>query len=230
MSVVTFGGQVATAPARQVLLKTRRHGAFYRRETMTLQRNWHPALLQTWEDIKIVHMVERTLEMEQRRIVMHAKLMGARPQAPLGFIVTSVNAEKRLIEGIATTSAIDMVGDSVNPLGAKFPLPLPLCFNHDTSSAVGEIYEALPTREGIRIRARIAKIEDEGEVKRLCDRAWHLGKNRLIRGLSFGFRAMKDGIVALETGGYRFDKYHLLELSVCTIPANQEARIQVITP
>src|SRR5688572_936963 len=40
--------------------------------------------------------------------------------------VKSVDSERREIEGIASTPSVDRVGDIVEPMGAKFTLPMPL--------------------------------------------------------------------------------------------------------
>jgi hypothetical protein len=86
--------------------------------------------------------------------------------------VKSVDAEKREIEGIASTPSVDRVGDIVEPLGAKFSLPMPLLHHHDSRAPVGHVIAAKATKDGITIKARLAQIAEPGPVKDRVDTAW----------------------------------------------------------
>ena len=140
--------------------------------------------------------------------------------------VKTVDEEKRIIEGTATTPAPDRVGDVVEPLGAKFSLPLPLLWQHDSRQPVGQVEWAKASAEGIKFRAKMVKTDEPGKLKDRLDEAWQSIKLGLVRGVSVGFRALETSYI--RDGGIRFRKWNWLELSLVTIPANADATIQQI--
>lgn len=140
--------------------------------------------------------------------------------------VKSVDDDQRIIEGVATTPEPDRVGDVVLPLGAKFALPLPLLWQHRSGEPVGHVEFAKATKDGIPFRARLAKIDEPGELKNSIDKAWQAVKAGLVRGVSIGFREIKYAF--MEDGGIEFQEWEWLELSLVTIPANQSATITAI--
>lgn len=142
--------------------------------------------------------------------------------------IKAVDAEERVIEGVASTPTPDRVGDVVEPMGAKFKLPMPLLWQHRHDSPIGHVEFAEPTEDGIPFRARLAKIADAGPLKDDVDKAWQAIKSGLVRGVSIGFRAMENGYEVMKNGGYRFKQWEWLELSAVTIPANAEATIVAI--
>lgn len=153
--------------------------------------------------------------MEQHRIVKLASLK-------------QVSEDQRIIEGIATSSKVDRVGDIVESKGAVYRLPLPLLLDHDSKNAVGSVTAARITDAGIKFQARIEKIAEPGYVQDLCNQAWSLVKNGLRRSVSIGFRALPGGSEKLtQTGGTRFSSWEWLELSLVSIPAHDEANITV---
>jgi HK97 family phage prohead protease len=140
--------------------------------------------------------------------------------------VKSVNEEQRIIEGVASTPAVDRVGDIVEPLGAKFALPMPLLWQHDSASPVGHVTFAKPTKDGIPFKAKIATIAEPGRLKDRLDEAWQSVKAGLVRAVSIGFKGIETSV--MKDGGLKFIKWEWLELSLVTIPANAEATIQTI--
>lgn len=134
----------------------------------------------------------------------------------------SVDDEKGIIEGYATTPTPDRIGDIVEPKGAKFALPVPLLWQHDSKQPLGKVIEAKVTAAGIWIKAQVAL----GILPEI-DRAWTLIKAGLVQGLSIGFRGLETADIK---GSYaiRFIEWEWLELSAVTIPANAEASIQNI--
>jgi HK97 family phage prohead protease len=140
--------------------------------------------------------------------------------------VKSVDEDARLIEGIATTPAPDRVGDVVEPMGAKFAVPLPLLWQHQHDKPVGSVEFAKPTKAGIPFRARIAKIAEPGVLKDRVDEAWQSVKAGLVSAVSIGFRALEHS--RMEGGGIRFLEWEWLELSLVTVPANSGATITAI--
>lgn len=136
--------------------------------------------------------------------------------------IKRVNEDAREITGLATSPAPDRMQDVVEPTGARFKLPLPFLWQHDSSQPIGHVIDAKVSRAGIEITAKIAK-----GVTAEIDRAWSLIKAGLVPGLSIGFTSIKHEIIP-ETKGIRFLKWDWLELSAVTIPANAEANIATI--
>lgn len=141
--------------------------------------------------------------------------------------VKSVDAEQRVITGIATSASTDSYGDVVEPDGAEFTLPLPLLWQHKYSEPIGEVFAAKQTSEGIEIKARIAKIDEDGKLKDRIDEAWQTLKAGLVKGLSIGFTSLEETYDKV-TGGFHFLRWKWVELSAVTIPANSDATIQTI--
>jgi HK97 family phage major capsid protein/HK97 family phage prohead protease len=137
-----------------------------------------------------------------------------------------VDADKRIIEGMATTPTPDRVGDVVEPKGVKFANPLPLLYQHRADQPVGHAVFDTPTDKGISFKASFAKVDEPGPLKDRIDLAWQEVKAGLIRGVSIGFRELEIGL--LKNGGVHFLETEVLELSLVTIPANAEATISNI--
>src|SRR5262245_51538883 len=140
--------------------------------------------------------------------------------------IKSLTDEERLIEGIATTPTVDRVGDIVVSTGAKFKVPMPLLWQHRTDSPVGHVEFAEATKDGIPFRARIAKIEEAGELKNMVDKAWQSVKAKLVSAVSIGF--VIDAYEILKSGGWKINEWSWLELSLVTIPANADATIYTV--
>ena len=133
---------------------------------------------------------------------------------------------ERVIEGVASTPEPDRMGDIVEPMGAKFKLPMPLLWQHMHDQPIGHVEFARPTETGIPFRARLVKIEEPGKLKDRLDEAWQSLKSGLVRAVSIGFRALEYS--RMENGGLRFLEWEWLELSAVTVPANAEASITSI--
>jgi HK97 family phage major capsid protein/HK97 family phage prohead protease len=141
--------------------------------------------------------------------------------------IKSLDAERREIEGIASTPTVDRIGDIVRSEGGQFTLPLPLLRHHRHDEPVGHVTVAKATKNGITIRAKFAKIDEPGELKNRIDTAWQEVRSGLVRGLSIGFKPIEYEL--LEDGkGIDFKTWSLYELSLVTIPANAEANITTI--
>lgn len=135
----------------------------------------------------------------------------------LGFTVQKfASSGKRAFQGIASTGGVDRMGDTVNPLGAQYKLPLPLLLQHDHSKPIGWVKSARPTATGIEVSCEIA--EGVGDA----DQAWELVKSELVAGLSIGFRPIKTKPTST---GYHFEEWEWFELSIVTVAANADARI-----
>jgi HK97 family phage major capsid protein/HK97 family phage prohead protease len=145
--------------------------------------------------------------------------------------IKSVDEEKRIITGTATTPTPDRIGDIIEPLGVQFNNPMPLLWQHDSMQPVGQVIFMPPTRNGIKFEAQIADPRDASSAT-LADRlkeAWDSVKMKLVGAVSIGFRAIEAEPVDEKDDGWfaplRFLKTEVLELSLVTIPANKEALI-----
>lgn len=132
--------------------------------------------------------------------------------------------DERIITGIATTPSTDRDDDILEPLGAKFTLPIPLLSHHNHSQPIGEVIQAEVTAGGILITAKIAKIDEEGKLKERIDEAWQSIKSGLIKGLSVGFK-IKEYSYIENSWGLHIKEWEWWELSIVTIPANADSVI-----
>jgi HK97 family phage prohead protease len=132
------------------------------------------------------------------------------------------------IKGIASTPTTDRMGDIVEPLGAKFALPMKLLWQHQHSAPVGNVTFAEPTSKGIPFEAELPVIKEAGRLKDRVDEAIHSLKYNLVSAVSIGFQAIDGAVERMKNGGLRFKEWEWLELSLVTIPANSEAVITAI--
>lgn len=141
--------------------------------------------------------------------------------------IKGTSEDAREFVGIASTPTPDRVGDIVEPKGAIFTLPVPLLWQHDQKSPIGEITEARVSSTGIQVRARVFKASQSRTLMERLDEAWESIKLGLVKGLSIGFRPSEYEPLK-DTGGYRITKWDWHELSAVTIPANMDASIASI--
>lgn len=136
------------------------------------------------------------------------------------------DTERREITGTATTPSTDRMGDIVEPLGLEFDNPIPLLWQHRHGEPVGWATLDKPTEKGITFSAKFADITEPGALKSRVDDAWQSIKAGLVRGISIGFKAKEHAW--MDSGGVRFIKGEVIELSLVTIPANADASISTI--
>jgi HK97 family phage prohead protease len=142
---------------------------------------------------------------------------------PVKLTVKALDDDKRIITGIASTPTPDRMGDVVEPMGARFKLPMPLLWQHDHKAPVGRVVSLEATPTGIKFRAEVARIAEEGTLRERTEEAWQSIKAGLVSAVSIGFRALDDQ--PIRGGGRRFVAWDFLELSLVTIPANADATI-----
>lgn len=145
------------------------------------------------------------------------------------FEIKAADAERRVIEGIASTPSPDRDGDVMEPKGAEFTLPMPLLWQHNQREPIGEVFDAKVTEDGIFIKARLAKVDTPGRVKDRLDEAWQsiTATPPLVRGLSIGWKPIKWEAIK-GTSFVRHLRWIWGELSAVTIPANAEASITAV--
>lgn len=129
---------------------------------------------------------------------------------------------RRIIEGIATTPRVDRAGDTIDPKGLAFQLPLPLLWQHDPLRPFGNVVAASVTPDGIRFRAEVSP---EGVLDAI-DNNWSQIVAGLVRFLSIGFRA--TATPKKTKTGFHYPAAEWLELSAVTIPANPDCAITTI--
>lgn len=139
--------------------------------------------------------------------------------------VKSIDEEKRIITGIASTPTADRVKDIVEPMGAKFKVPMPLLLYHNGTLPVGTVDFAKPTKEGIPFRASLPNVKEEGTVRERVNEAWHSLKYKLLAAVSIGFNPLEGGVELMKNGGLRFKAWEWMELSLVSVPANPDAVI-----
>lgn len=142
------------------------------------------------------------------------------------FSVKSVDPERRVISGIATTPEADRLGDVIEPLGVQFKNPLPLLLYHDSKRPVGHATFKKPTKHGIEFEAKIPTIDEPGTLRDRLNEAWDSVKSGLVGGISVGFRSIEQAFK--DDGGIHFLKTEVVELSLVVIPANAACTILAI--
>jgi HK97 family phage major capsid protein len=138
---------------------------------------------------------------------------------------------KRTFAGIATSPVPDRIGDVIERDGIQYKNPLPLLLYHNATKPVGEARFGKSSDDGVPYDARISTIDREsGVVKERLDEAVDslAAKPPLIRGVSIGFVPLEEPEYIRETGGFRYTKIEVLELSMVVIPAHQDATIELV--
>ena len=142
------------------------------------------------------------------------------------FEVKAIDSERRRFTGIATTPTMDLVGDTINPLGVQFKNPLVLLHQHKHDKPIGRVVFKKPTRNGVEFEAEIPVVEEDSSFKDRVDTAWAEIKHGVVRAVSVGFRALKWS--HRDDGGVDFDEVEVFELSTVSVPANAQAIITSI--
>jgi HK97 family phage major capsid protein/HK97 family phage prohead protease len=141
--------------------------------------------------------------------------------------VKSVDEDKRIITGIASTPSPDRDGDIIEPGGAKFGSEAPFLWQHDHQQPIGNC-SAKRVGDGLQITAQLVKPTPDmpSQLIARLDEAWASIKSGLVKGLSIGFKPIKYAF--LDAGGIHFLEWDLLEVSAVTIPANAECSITTV--
>lgn len=117
--------------------------------------------------------------------------------------VKSVDEDKRIIVGIASTPSPDRDGDIMEPGGAKFGNENPFLWQHDRSQPIGNC-SAKKVNDGLQITAQLVKPTPDmpSQLIARLDEAWASIKSGLVKGLSIGFKPIKYAF--LDAGGIHF--------------------------
>ena len=143
------------------------------------------------------------------------------------IVIKSIDEDKRIIRGIASTPSTDRSGDILIPKGAKFSLPMPFLWQHDHRAPIGSVTSAKVTDKGIEVEVQLAKVDAPSQLAARLDEAWQSIKAGLVRGLSVGFRPIKYSFLD-DSDGIEFAEWDWFELSAVTLPCNSEGTITQI--
>jgi len=136
--------------------------------------------------------------------------------------------EDDTIEGWATTGAIDLDNQIIEPTAFEEDLPAfmknPIMrFMHEYP--VGKWLDAKAEVKGLYVKGKFASTERAKEVKQLVDEG-------IVKGLSIAAKIKEDGTEwrhddELDQDILHFTKLRLLEISVVDVPANPEAMLEL---
>jgi hypothetical protein len=132
--------------------------------------------------------------------------------------------ELRVIEGDATTTRANTHGYAVDPLGASWELPLPLCLDHDTRKRLGWVVRAQAEPTRITFTAWLSKrgfYED-------ADDSWPLITSGDLAGVSAGFSDIGDCRKNRVDVDAVYHRWTWTELTICARGANFDAKILVV--
>ena len=127
------------------------------------------------------------------------------------------------IKGSASTNALDRAGDVIEcdawTKGGldNFKNNPVILFNHNYDRPIGRAKEIGVSENGLELTARISK--SAGEIKDLI-------KDGVLGAFSVGFK-VKDADYISETDGYKIKDAELFEVSVVSVPCNQNAVFSV---
>jgi HK97 family phage prohead protease len=136
------------------------------------------------------------------------------------FKTHAVDDGSVMIRGMASTADFDRAGDSISAQAwekgglknfEKNPIIL---FNHDYDRPIGRATGLKVTENGLELEARISK----SAPANVCE----LVKEGILGAFSVGFR-VKDADFIKETDGLMIKDAELFEVSVVSVPCNQEA-------
>lgn len=127
------------------------------------------------------------------------------------------------IEGMANVATTDRVGDIVVAEAWKkgglvnFKKNPIILFNHNYSRPIGKAVDIEPSDNGLKLKAKISKAASD-----VVD----LIKDGVLGTFSVGFM-IKEADYIEETGGLKITDAELLEVSVVSVPAHQDATFSV---
>lgn len=146
--------------------------------------------------------------------------------------IKSFDDEQRTFEGIASTPTVDHGGDSMDPMGAQFTLPMPMLWQHGKGAIkdpVGWITKAIASPNGIKVAGQMAKPKTDypQPLKDELDGAWVKVRDKLVAGLSIGWVPIEAAPIK-GTYNTRHTKWSWYETSAVSIGMNSEATITAV--
>jgi len=133
--------------------------------------------------------------------------------------IKAADGGKITLQGYANKNIIDSYNERVDPAGinlSRFRQNPILLFNHDMDYPIGKVLKVEPREDGVWVEAEISNSDSE-RIKYVRD----LIEDQSLRTFSIGF--MVDDGEEHEDGYYVIKNWTLHELSVESIPANEES-------
>jgi hypothetical protein len=141
-----------------------------------------------------------------------------------GVAATDRPAEKPLPKGLSRLDGSTTAVMRVDPMAARYTLPLRLLWNHDESTPIGWVTGADATPTELRFTGRIAPPGTAGYDSALLTRIWADVRSGKLRSLSV--MRQRGAPRGAHPGGWVWS-----ELSVVESPANPDATItRVVSP
>jgi HK97 family phage prohead protease len=138
-------------------------------------------------------------------------------------IEKKADGDNLIISGYANKKIVDSAGDLVYPDGVdtsgfeKNPIIL---FNHDMSFPIGKVTDLVIQDDGILIKAQITQ-SDDNKVAYIKD----LIREGILKTFSIGFSVQDE---QATKGINHIKKWKLHEISVVTIPMNEESEFNLV--
>lgn len=144
---------------------------------------------------------------------------------------TEVDEDKRIFKAVISSSDVDLADEVLLPSGCvKKDFLGTILFNHNPNMPIGKSLQI--NRQGNQLIAtgQLAEAGTDGEI----DKIWSLMKQGIIRGISVGFRVLKDGRRTPSRKDIQdfgkdvrsiITRWKLIEFSVTPIPCNQAATV-----
>jgi uncharacterized protein len=141
-----------------------------------------------------------------------------------GIAATDRPVEKPLPKGLSKLDGSTTATMRVEPLKARFDLPLPLLYDHDKDARIGLVTAADATAKELRFTARIAPVGTAGYDDALLTKIWADVRAGTLRSVSVMRRRGAPR-------GAHPDGWTWSELSIVSHPANPDATItRVMSP
>lgn len=129
-----------------------------------------------------------------------------------------------IIRGFANTVTKDRAGDVIpasawttsNALKNYMKNPIML-FGHDHSRPIGKVISLEPTEMGLIVEAEVSTADEQ---------IYQLIKDGVLKTFSIGFR-IKDADYDAESNTFYITDLELLEISVVSVPCNQDSTFSV---
>lgn len=128
--------------------------------------------------------------------------------------------------GVASTSDLDLHGDIMEPgCFGSISKKLPILRDHNLNHLIGGWSEFVQDGKNLKVQGAISLSPDVPKGRE----TYTLMKQGFLTGISVGYRVKPGGAMWDDASGVRrIKKAHLLEASIVSIPANQNARVRSV--
>lgn len=134
-----------------------------------------------------------------------------------------IESADRIITGYATTSALDRSSDVVKAEGVQWESTVPTLFAHDHSKPVGKLLTADRVGEKWKVKVQLLPAGQST----VADETWAGVQFGAIPAFSIGFMPVEYS--TNDKGGITYSKVRVHELSLVSVPCNQEAVLTAVS-